>query len=231
MADNIHKGHRGRMKKMIEEAGLEVMSDHRALEALLFYAVPQKDLAATAHALLEEFGSFSAVFEASKEDLMKVSGIGPHSASLIKIVLPMAQRYQESKTSDNDIIFNNPSELIKYAKSRFMGKKVEEVHVTALDSQFKLIKSEVIAKGDLTRAVIDYKELLNFITKTNAYGVVISHNHINGIALPSRADIMTTNKIVELLNAINVRLVDHVIVAKTEATSLRNTGYIESTEG
>ena len=73
---SIHAGHRERMKNRFLETGLDGFSDVNVLELLLFYAIPRQDTNPLAHALLERFGSFKAVMESSKEDLMSVKGLG-----------------------------------------------------------------------------------------------------------------------------------------------------------
>ena len=91
----MHKQHRQRMKKRFLSEGLKNFEPHNVLELLLFYSIPQKDTNETAHALIERFGSLSGVFDAPFEELMRVKGIKEHSATLIKLVPELAQRYSE----------------------------------------------------------------------------------------------------------------------------------------
>ncbi len=72
----IHDGHREKMRNRFLTAGLDAFADHEALELLLYYAIPRRDTNPTAHALMERYGSLSAVLEAPAEDLRKVEGVG-----------------------------------------------------------------------------------------------------------------------------------------------------------
>ena len=93
----IHDGHRKRMKEEFLKAGLEHMPPHRVLELLLFYSIPQGDVNGLAHDLLTRFGSLAAVLEAPYDELLKVSGVGPHTASHLALITALARRYYTEK--------------------------------------------------------------------------------------------------------------------------------------
>lgn len=95
MADSIHTGHRQRVKEEFLARGLTGLADHRALELLLFYAIPQGDINPLAHRLVERFGSLSGVFNAPYEELMKVQGVGANTATLLRLLPAIAARYLE----------------------------------------------------------------------------------------------------------------------------------------
>ena len=82
--DNIHSGHRRRLRETYTERGCESMHDHQLLELLLFYALPRRDTNEIAHRLLRHFGSLEAVFSADVEELQKVEGIGEKRFDAIK---------------------------------------------------------------------------------------------------------------------------------------------------
>ena len=83
----IHDGHRERLRSRFIEHGLDNFNELNALELLLFYAIPRRDTNGIAHALLDRFGSLSAVFSASQEELQDVEGIGENAAALIRLYL------------------------------------------------------------------------------------------------------------------------------------------------
>src|SRR5699024_10672430 len=88
---NVHRQHRERVKSRFLAEGMDHMPPHNALELLLFYAIPQGDVNGLAHRLIERFGSYSAVIDAPYEQLLEVDGIGPHAATLLKL-LPASAR-------------------------------------------------------------------------------------------------------------------------------------------
>ena len=90
---NVHAGHRQRLKRQFLEAGLDSLSDVNCLELLLFYAIARRDTNPLAHALLEQFGSLSAVFNASPEQLQQGPGISEHAAVLLHAIPALGRRY------------------------------------------------------------------------------------------------------------------------------------------
>ena len=94
---NVHAGHRQRVKAEFLARGLTGMPDYRVLELLLFYAIPQGDVNPLAHALLDHFGSLSAVFQAPYEELPKVKGVGPATATLIQLVPAVGACYMADR--------------------------------------------------------------------------------------------------------------------------------------
>ena len=79
--NNLHQGHRERMRERIAQQGFESLADHEALEVLLYLTNPRKNTNVMAHALLKRFGSFSRVLDAEEEELCKVEGVGPDRKS------------------------------------------------------------------------------------------------------------------------------------------------------
>ena len=100
----VHDGHRSRMKERFRGHGLENFNDINALELLLFYAAPRRDTNGMAHALLERFGSFSAVLEANEQELLAVPGIGENAVTLLRLIPEVSRRYLLDKTPSNEPI-------------------------------------------------------------------------------------------------------------------------------
>lgn len=222
--NNLHDGHRKRVKEQFLKHGLESFTEVQILEALLFYGVPQKDTNETAHRLLNAFGNFKKVFEARYEDLIAIEGVGHNAASLIKFFQMASKKYLELiYTSDNEeISFNTPELLIDYCKGLFLGERKELVYAIALDCDLIIIDKMMINEGEPDSVFVPYRKLTEFVYKCNSSRIVLAHNHPNGSDLPSRSDVYTTKDIVELLDQIEVELVDHIVVGKTGASSMRN---------
>ena len=91
-----HDGHRSRMRERFRREGLNGFADHEALELMLFYAIPQRNVNPLAHALLERFGSFHGVLEASEEELCRVEGVGEYAAVLLHLFAAVGRRVEES---------------------------------------------------------------------------------------------------------------------------------------
>lgn len=220
--ENPHEGHRQRVKNRFLKHGLDSFEDHQVLEALLFYAVPKKDTNELAHLLLDTFGSFDKVFEADYDDLIKVNGIGENTASLIKFSQMLSRRYINSTfIEDGHIRLNDPQILKDYCRNLFKGEKKEIVYALALDSELYLIDKMKINAGEPDRVDIPFRTLTEFAIKCNCTRMVLTHNHPNGSMLASRPDVCATADVASQLISVDVELVDHIVVGRNGASSIR----------
>ncbi|MBR4099525.1 MAG: hypothetical protein IKK55_00860 [Clostridia bacterium] len=221
MADkNLHKGHRVRLKKeLIANNFADTTETHKLLEALLFYGIPQRDTNELAHILIDTFGSFSGVLEADVNDLYHVKGMTEHAATLIKLILPLARRYHTDKYKEG-YRFKSIDEIGEYLVKKHSGYKSEVLMVTTFRENGTMIACDVLKEGDMESVSLSIKAIVNCVLKHNAPTAIISHNHINNIAIPSQADIKMTQTLNFTLNQLGVRLLDHIIVAANDFVSL-----------
>ena len=214
---SIHEGHRQRVKEKYVEYGLDVFSDVEVLEFLLFFAVPRKDTNEIGHRLIKHFGSISAVFEASVEELSQIEGMGENSAAFIKLMPAVAKRYL---TDEHKSAFLHSSKAAgEYFLPRFIGEREECVYVACLDAKAKVIKCELVHRGSFNSVEINVRKIAQTALFCNAAGVIISHNHPGGVALPSEADNSVTYMLKNGLSALGIELYDHIIVADKDYVS------------
>ena len=218
---NIHSGHRMRLKQRYAEHGLENFNDINALELLLCYAIPRRDTNVIAHSLLERFGSFREVLEASIQDLAGVKGMGESSALLIKLVADMAKRYMLSCNEIDGKSLDDVGKLGSYFVSLYMYERVEIARVVCLDSMLRPISVSEISRGTSTRTPISKKLIIDAAIKSNASAIALCHNHVRSSIYPSEADIKLTRELSSLLNEVGIRFVDHIIVMGDQFHSMR----------
>lgn len=212
--ENVHAGHRQRLRKRFVENGLDSFEDHNALELFLFYAIPNRDVNDLAHELINEFGSLSAVFDARFEDLCKVKGISEYSASLIKLLPAMARRYEQGKVSVNDTVFDSPGKIAEYMAGVYFGINHEELYIICLDSACHLLKCLKLGEGDIDTVSVSYRNIAEQVFSTNAANVIVIHNHVSGIVAPSPQDIVFTSSLVSAMKGVGIRISDHIIMGK-----------------
>lgn len=218
--ENVHEGHRLRLKtKFLESA--DSLEQHEMLELLLFFARPQVNTNEIAHKLLRKFGSLAGVFEADFKSLTEVDGVKEHSATLIKLQLEMFRRYMQDKFDVKNMKLTSEN-AGEYIKSLFYGYTVEVFYLILLDADFRVISAEKIATGTNNCANISSREVNRIAVNQNASYIILAHNHPNGILIPSAADINATKVIDNGLTFVNVKLIDHIIVAGDKYMSLLN---------
>ena len=221
----IHDGHREKMRQRFLKSGLDAFADHEALELLLYYAIPRRDTNPIAHALMERYGSLSAVLAAPVEDLKKVEGVGESAAILLKLA---PQLYRKAKMSDaeQETILSSVERVGAYLLERFAGEKNEVVYQLCLDRKGKLLVCKKLGEGGVTSADLDIRRLVENALLTGASAVVLAHNHPSGVALPSRDDYTATDRAKTALAVVGVALTDHIIVADGDFVSMADSGYI-----
>lgn len=215
----MHDGHRQRLKQRFLESGLTGFPDHNILELLLFYTIPRRDTNELAHTLINTFGSLSAVFDASFEDLIKVDGIGENTASLIKVIPPIYGKYIEDKLLKTNQI-TSTQEAGEYFVAKYIGIKNETVMLLCIDNKGCVINCDTLSRGSLTMTEIAGRKVIETALKNNATSVILAHNHPGGLAVPSSADVNVTRSMKTILNSIDVNLRDHIIIANDEYFSM-----------
>lgn len=222
--ENIHKGHRERLKNRYREHGLECFTDIEALEILLFYALPRCDTNRLAHVLLDHFHGFRGVMEADIHELAAVDGIGMNAATLIRLVTDMNHRYLVS-ARENVKVIRGSVDAGQYFMPLFSYQTEEIVLLLCLDSASRVQSCHNLGKGMVNRVDFSVREAVSIILRENAAAVILAHNHISDVAVPSRADVDTTKKFYQALKLIGVELRDHIIVSEDDFVSMRDSGH------
>ncbi len=225
MPDNVHSGHRARLRERFEREGLEGFKPHEALELLLFYAVPRRNTNDLAHALLERFGSIDRVFDAGTEALCSVPGIGYNTAVFLRLMRPMAQYYLNARFGERKALDSTEAVgLYMCSKIGLMDKEV--FAAAAFDAGRRERAFEIISEGFITQATVSLRSLAEFAIRAKAETVVIAHNHVYGGVKPSQANRDATRRICTRLLEIGVKVSDHIIVSGDDYFSFAENGIM-----
>ena len=220
MSENIHAGHRNRLKEEVISADVSSQKPPvKLLEMLLFYGIPQKDTAKIAHDLIAHFGDFSGVLDADIDDLLKVSGMTRNAAALIKLMRPVGRTYVLSKFKMKEVLKSH-EDIGNYVLTQYFAINQESLSLLCLNRLGKVLSFEIIMTGSIDSVGISTRLVLEKVMRSGATAVVLAHNHPSGIALPSPADVEMTRQIAALLSGISVNLVDHIIIADDDYISM-----------
>lgn len=220
---SIHNGHRQRLKDRFRAEGLDHFSERHALELLLFYAIPQRDTAPLAQELLDRFGSLPQVMEAPIQELEKVPGVGANVSTLLALSTAFGRYYMVKRTSNAAIL--NTTELCgNYLLQHFRGRRNETVFLLCLDAKCKLLSCKEVGEGSVNSANIPIRRVVELALAVNATTVVLAHNHPSGIAVPSDEDVLTTRRLAVALDAVEICLADHIVVADDDYVSMLQSG-------
>ena len=224
--EQLHRGHRERLKGRCLEEGLDAFDDHQVLELLLFYALPYRDTNEIAHRLLQYFGSFSGVLDADYHELCRIPGVGPNTAVLLCTLPEFFRRYQQDHMGPK-VSLQRVKDAGEYAVGLFIGCKYERFYLLCLDLQGKLIKAALLGEGTLDQVSVYPRIAAETALRYRAEAVVLTHNHPTGSLQPSADDLQVTKRIALALSAIDIDVLDHIIVGGERYVSLADMGLMK----
>lgn len=220
---STHEGHRQRLKNRYLESGLDHFDQHQVLELLLFYSMPRRDTNPIAHQLIQRFGSLAGVLNAPREELEKVEGMGPGSAAFLTL-LRDTDRYCQIHCVDRPVILNTIERCGEVLAPYFQGRRNEVVYLLCLDAKCKMLCCKEVGEGSVNSAAVPIRRVVEMALAAGATSVVLAHNHPSGVAVPSPEDSLTTHKLARALYAVEIQLVDHLVVADEDYVSLVQSG-------
>lgn len=213
-----HDGHRGRLRKKFCEGTLE---DHELLELLLFYSIPRLNTNEIAHGLINACGGLKEVFSSDVERLKRVAGVGENSAVLIRLVSELMKR-QAFSLCHTEALLSSQTELYKYLCALFLGEYEEKTYMLMFGKNGRLLGHELIGDGIYDQSRIGVKKAIKKALAAEANGVIIAHNHPNGIARPSSYDISEAEKLELIFRNAGIKVLDNFIVADGRCVAIRD---------
>ena len=220
----LHDGHRQRKQERFLAEGLGGFADHEVLELLLYYAIPRRDTNETAHRLLERFGTLQNVLNAHPRELEKVPGVGPNAAVLLHLTAEVQRRASRGEAAS--VILNSVEKCGAYFQQLLAAEKHEVLYQACLDGKGKLILCKKLADGNIDSAALSVRQVVSNAVLHEAAAVVLAHNHPSGVALPSENDRAVTLLVRDALRMMDIRLLDHIVVADGDFVSMAQSGFL-----
>ncbi|WP_428825429.1 RadC family protein [Azonexus sp. IMCC34842] len=193
--------------------GPAALSNAELLAIYLRVGIRGKSAVDLARDLLQRFdGRLSTLLDASLEELASVSGIGQAKAAQLKASFELARRALAQEMSARDT-FSSPGKVRDWLRLKLATRPNEVFMALWLDAQNRLLKADELFTGTLTQTSVYPREVVKTALSHNAAAVILAHNHPSGVADPSRADEMLTRVLKEALAMVDVKVLDHFIVA------------------
>lgn len=212
--DSDHlSGHRSRLRARFLRGGVDSVADYELLELVLYAAKPRGDVKPLAKALLKKFGSFAGVIKASPAELKTVKGAGESVIASLKVIEAACQQLLKDEVAAHPVI-NSWTALLDYCQVCMASKAIEEFRVLYLNNKNRLIADEVQQTGTVDHTPVYPREVLKRALEVGASSLILVHNHPSGDVTPSKADIDMTRKLCEAAQPFNIRIHDHLIIAK-----------------
>ncbi|OIP17601.1 MAG: hypothetical protein AUK51_07235 [Comamonadaceae bacterium CG2_30_59_20] len=223
-----------RPREKLLARGPGALSDVELLALLLRTGIPGKGVLQLAQELLQlkpkdgadaGFDGIAGLLSATADDLKRIKGLGPAKCAELVAVLELARRAMAQRLQER-AAFDTPDAVKHYLQLHLANRPQEVFAVLFLDVQNRLIALEEMFQGTLTQTSVYPREVVKRALHLQASCVVLSHNHPSGTVQPSRADEMLTQTLKAALALIDVRVLDHIIVAPGEALSMAERGLL-----
>jgi DNA repair protein RadC len=215
-----------RPREKLLARGAAALSDTELLALLLRTGTKDKGVLHMAQEVLNTFGGIAGLLHTAAEDLKRIKGLGGTAKRAeLAAVMELARRAISQQLKEREV-FGSP-DAVKHYLQLHLGRRPHEVFaVLFLDAQSRLIAMEELFRGTLTQTSVYPREVVGRALQLQAASVVLAHNHPSGTVQPSRADEALTHTLKGALALVDVRVLDHVIVAPGGALSMAERGLI-----
>ena len=214
-----------RPREKLLQQGVGMLSDAELLAIFLRVGVTGKSAVDLARDLLTRFGSLNGIFSATLKDISQVNGIGASKYAQLQAIFEMSRRALQEEMQLRDVL-SSPKQVRDYLCLR-LGQLSREVFIVLfLDAQNRVLAQEVLFSGTLTQTSVYPREVVKRALHHNAASVIFAHNHPSGLAQQSRADELLTTSLKQALALVDIRVLDHFIVAGNTTLSFAEQGLL-----
>lgn len=214
-----------RPREKLLSLGAAALSDAELLAVMLRTGARGKNAIHFGQELINAFGGLAGLFSASAKALQTFSGLGPAKAVQLLALRELAGRILAGEMRAGPQL-SDPSAVRDYLRLSLMGRQREVFTVVFLDAQHRVLRVEELFAGTLTQTSVYPREVVRKALEYNAAAVIFAHNHPSGVADPSRADEQLTRTLQHALALVDIRVLDHLIVAGPRALSFAERGLL-----
>ncbi len=214
-----------RPRERLLREGAQALSDAELLAIFLRVGVRGKSAVDLAREMMGRFGSLNGLFAASRAACTEVKGLGDAKYAQLQAVLEMARRALAEGMRQRDALAS-PQAVRDYLRLKLAGLPHEVFMAVFLDAQNRVLEAEELFRGSLTQTSVYPREVVKRALAHNAGAVILAHNHPSGVAEPSQADRWLTDQLKAALAVVDVKVLDHFVVAGGQCLSFAERGWL-----
>ena len=214
-----------RPREKLLSQGAMTLSDAELLAIFLRTGVPGCSAVDLSRELLNQFGSLTALLSADQKNFCQGRGLGEAKYVQLQAAIELSRRYL-SERLQRETVFNSPQQVRDYLIARLAHLQREIFTVLFLDNQHRLIVCEDLFFGTIDGASVYPREVVKKCLQHNAAAVILAHNHPSGVAEPSLPDQQITQRLQSALSLMDIRVLDHLIVAGGQTVSFAERGLL-----
>jgi DNA repair protein RadC len=213
-----------RPRERLLSSGPGVLSDAELVAVLLRTGVQGKNAVELARELLVKYDGITKLLNAGPQ-LSQLKGLGPAKTAQFVAAMELARRSAQERVREATAL-TSPGAVRDYLRLAIGGRPHEVFLCIWLDAQHRAIKFDELFRGTLTQTSVYPREVVKMALSVNAAAVIFAHNHPSGVAQPSQADEMLTANLKEALALVEVKVLDHFIIAGNQAISFAERGLL-----
>jgi len=214
-----------RPRERLVKEGAQALSNPELLALLLRVGVRGKSAVELGRDILQHFGSLHALFGATLNDFSEVHGLGLAKYAQLQAVMELARR-AIGEQMQAGACMSSPELVKRYLRMKLGGQHHESFVVLFVDIRNRLIADRELSRGTLNQAVVHAREVVKMALSYNAASVILAHNHPSGTPDPSQADLLMTRTLVQALALVDIRVLDHLVVAGPLVHSFAECGQL-----
>ncbi|WP_136419919.1 DNA repair protein RadC [Herbaspirillum sp. ST 5-3] len=212
-----------RPRERLIKHGPHMLSDAELLAVFLRVGVAGKSAVDLGRDMIGHFGSLNSMFTASLNDFSKLHGLGPAKYAQLQAVMELARRSLTEELRMGEVL-SSPQAVRQYLQLMLAKKPYESFAVLFLDVKNRLAAAEELFRGTLTQTSVYPREVVKAALSHNAASIILAHNHPSGTPEPSMADRTLTGALKQALALVDIRVLDHFIVAGKQVYSFAEHG-------
>jgi DNA repair protein RadC len=228
-SEDMHRGHRKRLRDKFLKSGLAAFHDYEIVELLLSLGTPRKDCKVPAKEAIKRFRTLRGVLEAPAEELQQIVGIGASSAFGIKLVQEVAREFLKARILEKPF-YRSSQEVFDYLYHAMRDLKKETFKVIYLNSQNQIIDTVDLSEGTVNSSSVSPREVIEGAVKSHSTALIFVHNHPSGNPEPSTSDKSLTQELVYAGKIMRLRILDHIVIGDNRYYSFAAEGLIEEYE-
>jgi DNA repair protein RadC len=214
-----------RPRERLLAQGPQVLTDAELIAIFLRTGTAGRTALDLGRDALARFGGLSGLLAATPSELTSMPGLGPAKSAQLQAVLELARRSLREDVR-RDTALNSPGAVRDYLRLTLARREHEVFMALFLNAQNRLLVAEELFRGTLTQTSVYPREVVKRALALNAAAVIFAHNHPSGVAEPSRSDELLTATLRQALTLVDVRVLDHLIVAGSATVSFAERGLL-----
>jgi len=214
-----------RPREKLLARGAPSLSDAELLAIFIRTGTRGRTAVDVARDLLAQFGGLRALLAAERDALCAANGLGPAKFAQLQAALEIARRHLGEELRRGEPL-GSPRETRSFLQAQLRDRQYEVFCCLYLDNRHRVIAFEELFRGTIDGTAVYPREIVRAALAHNAAAVIFAHNHPSGVAEPSRADEVLTQRLKDALALVDIRTLDHLVIGDGATVSLAERGLV-----